>query len=150
MIGPIERTTYRLRVDLPIDTVFAALIDFGPRRAETWRETSHPRTYAVHHVGDQSAEVTEGVPFSWSRERYEWEEPSSVHLTQLDSNVARNGAIHYQLSSDRNGTVIECDRYREFFGIRGRIAGLLMVIAGSAILKRQLEAGLQRYGRAIR
>ena len=149
-MGPIEETRYRLRLDIPIETVFDALTDFGPRRAEFWRETSHPRTYAVHHLDNRSAEVTEGVPFAWSRERYEWERPTRVRLTQLESNVARNGTIQYLMTAEGDGTAVECVRYREFFGMRGRVAGTLMVLAGPALLKRQLKAGLQRYAEATR
>lgn len=144
MSGPNERTRYELRVELPPERVTAALVDFGPDRVRIWRETSHPAVYRLHWLGDRHAEVTEGVPFAWSRERYDWSEPGVVILTQLDSNVARNGRIRYEVQPDAEGSRIACDRYREFYGLRGRLAGTLMVIAGRAILRRQLEAGLRR------
>lgn len=149
MSGPIERTNYTISVRMPPDRVFAALTDFGPGRTRVWRETSHPAVYRVHDVGDGFAEATEGVPSSWSRERYEWREGNLVTLTQLDSNVARNGTIRYDLTAHEGGTTITCTRYREFFGRRGRIAGTIMVMAGRALLKRQLRAGLDRYDRSI-
>lgn len=140
----VERTRYELRIALPPDRVIAALIDFGPNRVHIWRETSHPVVYRVHWRGDHRAEVTEGVPFAWSRERYDWSAPGVVTLTQVASNVARNGTIRYEVHADSDGSRIVCDRYREFFGLRGGLAGTLMVIAGRAILRRQLAVGLQR------
>src|SRR5215207_3092558 len=68
----------------------------APDRARVWRETSHPEVYRLHWLGDDQAEVTEGVPFAWSRERYDWSQPGAVTLTQLASNVARNGIIRYE------------------------------------------------------
>lgn len=141
----VERTRYELRSDLPVEQVVAALVHFGPDRSRVWRETSHPRVYRVHRVDDHEAEVTEGVPFAWSRERYEWSTPGVVTLTQLDSNVARNGTIRYTIDPDGTGSRITCDRYREFHGARGRIAGTLMALAGRRILARQLAAGLARW-----
>lgn len=147
MSGPIERTSYRLTVQMPPERVCAALTDFSSIRTSIWRETSHPLVYRVHEVGDSWVEVTEGVPFSWSRERYEWDSPALVLLTQLDSNVARNGTIRYDLTGNGDATIVDCTRYREFYGLRGRLAGTIMVIAGGALLKRQLRAGLVRYRR---
>lgn len=146
MSGPIERTRYELVVDDAPSQVLAALTDFGPDRPSVWRETSHPAVFRVHLVGDMFAEVTEGVPLAWSRERYDWTSPNSVTLKQLESNVARNGTIRYELRPHEGGTKITCDRYREFYGVRGRVAGMVMVVAGRFILKRQLRAGLRRYG----
>lgn len=142
--GPVERTRYEIWVDRAPDEVLSALVDFGPDRPRIWRETSHPDVYRVHRVGDTAADVTEGVPFAWSREHYEWSEPGVVTLTQLDSNVARDGRIRYSVIADRGGTRITCDRYRAFHGLRGRIAGTLMVVLGRAILPSQLRAGLSR------
>jgi len=142
--GPIERTRYELRVDASPHEVIAALVDFGPERRRIWRETSHPAVFRVHRIGDREAEVTEGVPFAWSRERYDWSIPGIVTLTQLDSNVARNGLIRYDIQAAGAGSLIRCERYREFHGIRGRIAGTLMTLAGPWILRRQLAAGIAR------
>ena len=144
MPGPVERTRYELVTDLPPERVIAALVDFGPDRARIWRETSHPRVYRVHRLGERDAEVTEGVPAAWSHERYEWSEPGVVTLTQLDSNVARHGTIRYEVRAEGTGSRIICTRYREFYGLRGRLAGTVMVLFGAVLLRSQLRAGLRR------
>jgi hypothetical protein len=144
--GPVEQTHYELWVDAAPERVVAALVDFGEDRGRIWRETSHPAVYRVHRLGDHEAEATEGVPFAWSRERYVWSRPGVVTLTQLESNVARNGLIRYEVRPAGSGSRITCDRSREFYGLRGRVAGTLMVLAGRWILRRQLRAGLMRSG----
>jgi hypothetical protein len=142
--GPIERTRYELWVPIPPERVVAALVDFGPERARIYPETSHPAVYRVHRVGEHDAEVTEGMTWAWSRELYDWSRPGVVTLTQLDSNVARNGTIRYEIEPEGTGSRIRCDRYREFYGVRGRVAGTFMRLFGAAILRRQLRAGLSR------
>ncbi len=147
MSGPVENTRYELSVPFPPDVVLGALLDFSDRRPRVWPETSHPAVYEVHSLDATHAEVTEGVPFAWSRERYDWSEPGVVRLTQLDSNVARNGSIQYRVEASGAGTRIVCDRHRAFFGWRGRLAGLLMTAAAGPILRRQLRKGIERYAR---
>jgi hypothetical protein len=73
-----------------------------------------------------------------------------VTLTQLNSNVARNGLIRDEVRAAGNGSRITCDRSREFYGLRGSVAGTLMVLAGRWILRRQLRAGLMRSGAMAR
>jgi hypothetical protein len=146
MLGPIEDTRYELTVSASSADVLVALTDFGPMRPQIWPETSHPRIYRVHEVGAGTAEVTEGVPQTWSRERYDWSQPGVVTLTQLDSNVSRNGTIRYTLTPSSAGTHIACVRHREFYGVRGRLAGTLMRAIGARILPRQLRGGIERSG----
>jgi hypothetical protein len=143
--GPVENTRYELTVPFPPEVVLGALVDFSDRRPRVWPETSHPAVYEVHSVDATHADVTEGLPFAWSRERYDWSEPGVVRLTQVDSNVARNGSIQYRLEADGAGTRIVCDRQRSFFGWRGRLAGTLMTVAAGSILRRQLRRGIERY-----
>ena len=142
--GLIEDTHYDLRVPFSGGNVVEALIDFGPLRPRIWRETSHPRVYRVHRLAAHEAEVTEGTPATWSRERYDWSTPGVVTLTQLDSNVSQNGFIRYRIIEDGDGTLIVCDRHREFFGARGRVAGAVMKTLGAIILRRQLRSGIER------
>lgn len=140
----IEDTHYDLRVPFSGANVLHALIDFGPLRPRIWPETSHPRVYLVHRLAAQEAEVTEGTPATWSRERYDWSDPGVVTLTQLDSNVSQNGSIRYRIVEDRDGTRIVCDRHREFYGGRGWVAGAVMKAFGTIILRRQLRSGIER------
>ncbi len=145
MPGPIENTHYDLTVPFSPEAVLRALVDFSDRRPRVWRETSHPAVYAVHRLGETDAEVTEGVPFAWSRELYDWSNPGHVTLSQLDSNVAREGLIQYRIEATAAGARIVCDRHRRFFGWRGRLAGSVMVLVGERILKRQLRNGIERW-----
>jgi len=145
--GPVENTRYELTVPFPPDVVLGALVDFYDGRPRVWPETSHAGVYDVHSIDATQADVTEGVPFAWSRERYDWSKPGVVRLTQVDSNVARDGSIQYQIEAAADGTHIVCDRHRTFFGWRGRLAGTLMMIAARPILRRQLRNGIERYAR---
>lgn len=145
MSGPVENTRYELTVPFPPAVVLGALVDFSDRRSRVWPETSHPAVYEVHSLNATHADVTEGLPFAWSRERYDWSDRGVVRLTQVDSNVARNGSIQYRLEADGAGTRIVCDRHRSFFGWRGRLAGTLMTVTGGPILRRQLRNGIERY-----
>lgn len=147
-MGPIEHTRYVLHSRLPPERVIEALVDFSDRRPRIWTETCDPKVYRVHRVGTSDAEVTEGVSYAWSRERYDWSEPGVVTLDQLDSNVAQaGGRIRYSVVPHDGGSRIECDRRRLFRGIRGRLAGTVMVLLGARILRRQLAVGLRRYER---
>jgi hypothetical protein len=143
--GPIEETRYELRVRHLPEVVIAALIDFTPRRPLIWPETSHPNVYRLHRLHATDAEVTEGLPFSWSRERYDWSEPGVVTLTQLDSNVARDGLIRYDITPVQEGSRIVCTRSRAFYGTRARIAGTVMTLIGARLLKAQLRRGIERF-----
>lgn len=127
----------------------AALIDFSEERSRIWAETSHPAVYRVHALGDTWADVTEGVPFSWSRERYDWSAPGVVTLEQLDSNVAvpADGRITYTVNSgpSGHGSKIRCDRRRRFRSTpRGLLAAAIMRSVGPRLLRRQFATSLDR------
>lgn len=143
----IERTRYELTVPLTAATAVAALTDFGETRSRVWSETSHPKVYRLHGLGPTWADVTEGVPFSWSRERYDWTEPGLVRLTQTDSNVALpTGTIEYRLTDTPAGCRVICERFREFKPTpRGHIAHFIMSRFGAGLLATQLLAGFDRY-----
>jgi hypothetical protein len=145
-MGPTERTHLELDTPLSIDAVTVALVDFSPRRQVVWKETCDPAVYRVHAVGDTWAEVTEGVSYAWSRERYDWSEPGVVTLTQLEANIAEPvGTIRYTIGSlPGGGARIVCDRYRVFRGWRGRVLGMFMVLFGPRILRGQFRGSLKR------
>jgi hypothetical protein len=142
----IERTHWAIHSVRSAEAITAALIDFGPNRARIWRETCHPAIYAVPAVGPDWAEVTEGIPFSWSRERYDWSTPGRVVLKQLDSNVARpGGRIEYSILPTSSGCTILCERRRRFrLTPRGLVAGTIMRLFGPAILRSQFSRSLKR------
>ena len=145
-MGPTERTQWELDTPLSVEAVTEALVDFSPRRQVIWRETCDPAVYRVHAVGDTWAEVTEGVSYAWSRERYDWSTPGAVTLTQLDSNVAEPvGTIRYTIGPLPDGGIhIVCERYRLFRGSRGRVLGTFMALFGSRLLRAQFRASLKR------
>lgn len=89
------------------------------------------------------------MPFTWSRERYDWSQPGVVRLTQTDSNVAVPvGTIEYRLTDTPAGCHITCERLRKFMPTpRGRIAHLIMTRFGARLLRSQLRAGFDRYER---
>jgi hypothetical protein len=145
-MGPIERTRWQLDTPLSAGAVLSALVDFSPRRQVIWKETCDPAVYRVHAVGRDWAEVTEGVSYAWSRERYDWSVPEVVTLTQLDANVAQPvGTIRYTIASlPDGGARVVCERYRVFRGARGRVLGTFMVLFGSRILRAQFQESLRR------
>ena len=140
-----ERTQYTLDVPYPPEHVVTALTDFSDRRPVIWPETSHPSVYRLHRTTATTADVTEGLPFSWSREHYDWSEPGRVVLRQVDSNMASpGGTIEYRITATAAGSRVECRRQRRFIGLRGHLLGSIMVLFGSRILSRQLRNGLRR------
>lgn len=145
----IERTRYEMTVPITAATAIAALTDFGENRSRVWPETSHSKVFRLHSLGPTWADVTEGVPFSWSRERYDWSEPGLVRLRQTDSNVALPvGTIEYRLTDTPVGCEVICERFREFKPTpRGHIAHLIMSRFGARLLPTQLRAGFGRYAR---
>lgn len=148
-MGIREHTTWELASRLPPDQVIAALVNFGDERARIWPETCHPTVYRVNAVGDTWAEVTEGVPFTWSRERYDWSTPGMVTLDQLESNVAipADGRIVYTVTAapSGGGSHIRCDRRRTFRSTpRGLVAAAIMRTVGPRLLRRQFAGSLGR------
>jgi len=145
-MGPIEHTRWQLDTPLAADVVRAALVDFTPRRQAIWKETCHPAVYRVHAVDHTWAEVTEGVSYAWSRERYDWSLPEVVTLTQLAANIAEPvGTIRYTIASQPDGGArIVCERYRVFRGLRGRVLGTFMILFGPRILRSQFRIALDR------
>ena len=107
--------------------------------------------YQVHAVGDTWADVTEGVAYAWSRERYDWSHPGVVTLTQLEANIAEPvGTIRYTISAlPDGGARIVCDRYRVFRGPRGRLLGTFMMLFGGRILRSQFRIALRRVEKSI-
>jgi hypothetical protein len=148
-MGPTEHTRWVLDTPLSAEAVVDALIDFSARREVIWKETSDPAVYRVHSVGHSWAEVTEGVSYAWSRERYDWSMPEVVTLTQLESNIAEPvGSIRYAIAAQPDGGArVVCERYRVFRGPRGRVLGTFMVLFGPRVLRWQFQTALGRVAR---
>lgn len=148
-MGPTEHTRWVLDTALSAEAVVNALVDFSPRRRLVWKETCNPAVYRVHAVGHTWAEVTEGVAYAWSRERYDWSVPEVVTLTQLEANIAEPvGTIRYTIAPlPDGGARVVCERYRVFRGPRGRLLGTFMVLFGARILRSQFRIALNRVAR---
>ena len=72
---------------LPAAEVLRILTDFEGRRSAAWRGIDD-KHFAVHDVGDDWADVTEGNAFAWERERYQWDAArGTVSVTTTDSNL---------------------------------------------------------------
>ena len=148
-IGPPYRAIHeaaavRIQITTAVDTHVApdrirdALLDFSDQRLVTWSRTLDPATYEVHHVGDTSAEVTEGSkrPFVWSRERYVWEQPDLITWTAVESNFCEPGshiAMHLEPRDD-GGTHLTVTWDRTPSNWRGRLYLYPIKLGGSRLL----------------
>ena len=132
--------------DVPAAAVLAAATDFTDRRPALW-PTIEPAVYEVHAMGPTWAEVTEGSRFLgliWARERYEWSTPGAVRATVLESNVFRAGGTWELAATDDQGpTRIRVRSRRQARGLRGRILGAMLAIAGRQVLAGNLDQTLR-------
>ena len=132
------RITTEFDTDIGPDRIRTALIDFSDKRLDTWSRTLDPATYRVHHVGDTSAEVTEGSkrPFVLSRERYVWDEPTRITWTTLESNFCEPGS-HVEMILDPaedGGTRLTVTWDRTPSNWRGRLYLLPVKLGGRRLL----------------
>lgn len=113
----------------PGKVFIAALVNFGPSRSKTWRNSSH-RLFKVHSQGPDWADVTEGTAAAgiWQRYRYNWSTPGLVRLTVLDSNSFGDGSYwEYRVTDDEvGGTTIDLFIKRVPSTTKGRIFDVLM------------------------
>ena len=136
---------FGLDTAVPAPAVLAAAVDFSDRRPALW-PTIEPSVYRVHAVGDSWAEVTEGSRFLgtiWARERYDWATPGTVRATVVDSNVFQPGGT-WQLRAHDAGhaTRLTIRSLRRARGLRGRILGATLTVAGRSILAGNLQRTL--------
>lgn len=134
---------------IPASDVLAAAVDFSDRRPALW-PTIEPAAYRVHAAGDTWAEVTEGSRFLgliWARERYRWDAPGVVRATVVDSNVFQPGST-WELEARETGeaTRIAVRSRRRARGLRGRILGTMLTLAGRSILGANLRRTLDVLG----
>lgn len=136
---------FTLETAVPARAILAAAVDFSDRRTALW-PTIPPEIYRVHDVGERSAEVTEGSRFLgsiWARERYDWTEPGVVRARIVDSNVFRPGGTWELRASEADGrTRIIVRSRRQARGLRGRILGAMLAVAGRSILAANLRQTL--------
>ena len=92
----------------------------------------------MHHIGETSAEVTEGSkrPFVWSRERYEWADARRITWTALESNFCEPGS-HVEMLLDPaegGGTHLTVTWERTASNWRGRLYLFPVKLGGRRLL----------------
>ncbi|HEY3084962.1 MAG TPA: SRPBCC family protein [Candidatus Dormibacteraeota bacterium] len=135
----MARVTYTVTTDLEPKTVWAALTEFGPRRAQLWPDLS-PSSFKVLEQGDGWARVREGTASLgiWSIERYEWKEPV-ITATVEEANAAQPGGIWRMevAPGPRGGSVLTIHMNRRAKGFVGHlIHGLFQVTNGRFLAAR--------------
>ncbi|MDQ6918531.1 MAG: hypothetical protein M3Z98_04140 [Candidatus Dormibacteraeota bacterium] len=140
---------FELQSKLAPAAVLAALTDFGPSRAKVWPNVDSAH-FQLHDQGPGRAEVTEGSSVAggvWERERYSWDAATgTVAIETLDSNTWGPGSRwDYRLTpGPAGGTRIEVTVIRNGKGLKGRLIGALLSLAGAGMLRSQMEQALER------
>jgi hypothetical protein len=141
------RAHVRAHGTFPPDRFVAALVDFGPARAEVWAN-SDPQHLVVHDRGDTWADVTEGSVTGgvWQRLRYDWSAPGVVTLDVLESNTFGPGSRWtYRLESDgAGGSDIDLTVVRVPCSARGRLLDVVLTLGGSSFYSRDLRRTVRR------
>jgi hypothetical protein len=142
-----------LDTEVAPELIREALLDFTERRLETWKKTLDPETYEVHWVEATSAEVTEGSPRPkvWSRERYDWSDPTTITWTAQESNFCTPGS-HIAMNITplpEGGSHLMVRWQRSNSNLRGWLYFLPVKIGGSRLLTwatRQALEAIRRSG----
>jgi hypothetical protein len=137
-------TQFTVRTTLPPDEVMRLFTDFGPDRASRWPNVDEAH-FAVHEVGPDWAEVTEGNAMGWERERYAWDTAAgTVSIDTLESNLwAPGSGWRYQLTPTAEGTEVHVTLTRVATSLRGRLVGALIPVLGARALGRQFQSVLR-------
>jgi hypothetical protein len=138
-------THFTVRTSLEPREVIAVLTDFGPDRAKVWPNIDADH-FQVHEVGDDWAEVTEGVSMGWERERYAWDAAAgTVTIETLDSNIwAAGPGWRYVVTPTDGGSEVQVTLTRTGKNLKGRLVGALIPVVASKALGRQLQSVLRR------
>ena len=146
----MPRVHFEVRTSLDPSAVLGVLTDFGPHRAEVWRNID-PQHFQVHGQGPGWADVTEGGGRGgriWERNRYEWL-PSGdrVTITTTDSNTWKAGSgWDYRLQPIPGGTTITVDALRKGKGVKGTLVGAVIGLVGRWSLRNDLRKVLAAAG----
>src|SRR3981081_3766968 len=122
----------------------AALTDFSTKRAEVWPNIDSEH-FKLHDQGPGWAEVTEGSSVAggvWERERYSGDaRAGTVKIETLDSNTWGPGSRwEYRLTpGPSGGTRVEVTVVRHGKGLKGGLIGAGLSLAGTGILRSQME-----------
>jgi len=147
-------TTIRITTEcaLPPTRVLYAACDFSTRRTQVWPAV-RAEHLSVHHLGETTADVTEGTPvgigINWERCHYDWSQPGRVTATVTGSNVYAHPGSSWQLTAtlSERGSRVEMVWQRTFRrNPRGLFFGTLFRIAGRPTFghyARQVIANLE-------
>ena len=126
---------FHLHSTLDADTALAALTDFSAARPENWPSIDAEH-FAVHQLGDDWAEVTEGTAAAWERARYEWDTATRrvVVTTHKSKLFGPGGGWVFQLTPVTDGTRVDVELTRTPKTLSGRLlAALLPLVAPSSL-----------------
>jgi len=118
----------------------AALIDFGPGRAQIWGNSADDYL-KVHDQSAAEADVTEGSSGIWERLHYDWSDVNHVVLSTTDSNVWGGNSGHtYTLTRRPDGrTDVDVVIVREGKNLKGRALGLVVGTVGKRVLMKAFD-----------
>jgi len=138
-------TEFTVHTSLSPADVVTLFTDFGPDRARRWPNIDQGH-FQVHDQGPDWAEVTEGNAMGWERERYSWDAAAGViTIDTLDSNLWGPGSgWRYRLTEADGGTDVHVTLNRAGKGLRGKLVGALIPVAGPRVLAKQFRAVLGR------
>jgi hypothetical protein len=138
-------TEFTVHTTLTPREVMTFFTDFGPDRAKRWPNTDEAH-FRVHDQGADWAEVTEGNAMGWERERYSWDDAAgTVAIETLDSNLWGPGSgWQYHVTEAHGGSDVRVTLRREPKGLRGRLVGALIPVAGSRLLGKQFRSVLSK------
>ena len=135
----MAKVTYTVKTDLDPKTVWDALSEFGPRRAELWPDLS-PSSFKVLERGEDWARVREGTASLgiWSIERYEWVYPVVIATVVEASAAQPGGTWRMEVQPGPNGgSVVTIKMDRRARGFVGHlIHGLFQVTNGRFLAAR--------------
>ncbi len=135
--------TATVQSPLPPAEVLRILTDFGPSRVDAWPGVDAEHL-TLHDSGEDWAEVTEGNPSTWERERYSWDAAAgSVSAVTLDSNVwAAGSRWDYRLTPQGTGTQVDVTLFRQGKGLKGKLIGVLLPLVGRGVITKGLQQAL--------
>ncbi len=144
----MAKVRYTVATTLEPKIVWAALTEFGPRRAELWPDLS-PESFKVLERGDDWARVREGTASLgiWSIERYQWKEPVITARVEEANAAQTGGTWRMEVQPGPNGgSVLTISMDRKAKGFVGHIVhGIFQVTNGRflAVRTRRMLANIR-------
>jgi Polyketide cyclase / dehydrase and lipid transport len=145
----VARVTYTVTTKLDPKTVWDAITEFGPRRAELWPDLS-PSSFKVLERGEGWARVREGTASLgiWSIERYEWKDPV-ITATVEEANAAQTGGTwRMEVGPGQSGgSVLTITMDRKAKGFVGHIIHGIFQVTNGRFLAARTQKMLANVGR---